>query len=89
MNQQLINPEENLKFTCIKNHSLSIKSTEYNGKFYVISKALNGIKIDTIHSNEEDAYQKIVSYLLGYTLHKIEKMNITQLKEMVEYLLLI
>ena len=47
------------------------------------------LEIVTIHITKEDAYRRIVSYLLGYALHKVEKMNIVQLKEMIEYLLLI
>ena len=91
MNLQPINPGKNSKFTCIKNHYLTIKITEFNNKYYVKSKSktLNDLEIVTIHITEEEAYRQIVSYLLGYALHKVEKMNIVQLKEMVEYLLLI
>ena len=77
MIQYPFNPEENSKFTCFKNHFLSIKITKIKSKFYVITKPLHGIKVVTIHSNEENAYRRIISYLLGCTLHKIEKMNIT------------
>lgn len=66
-----------------------IKITKYESKFYVIVKSIRGLKFITIHSNEKNTYQKIVSYPSGYTLHKIENMHLTQLKEIIEYLLLV
>lgn len=91
MNLKPINPDKKLKHTCIKNQSFSIDITESANKYYVKIKlkALNDLEIVTIHTTEEDAYQRIVSYLLGYTLQKTEKMNILQLKKMVKYLLTI